>query len=462
MLPSFWVFGDVTGNFDYPKKWVSNKPVIAYYNGLQAIGNNATFNFGGTNYTTYPYFAEWNTVGVTTSTKSLSWGYDYPDNFDSPFISGGITGGSTLNFCFYTYWSQLFNEIYDNESRVMTCKVDLSYTDVYDLKFNDNLYLDGCFWKLISIDNFSLGGNSLANVKLIKVINKPIGRISIACNQRPDTFETDGTVNFVNDETGVPEAANQDCCVLHGFMWDDTLNDCFYQTPGGGDGGGGGGGGGNGGGGNGGVKPIDAVDAVPNSFIGFPRESINTFKDAQTIGANIKATLQAFTKSVITENAVTSSGISSWSIPLDTIIYVRIQAIAVETGGSAGTIGNTVSQNTQGTVANTRTSPSSKVVSRNVGLTTILAENKDTSTVALVEIIQTQARAGEQATFSVQVQGANNVYLSWIIDMELTTIQVAGNSDTLARPIVYNLNPNEIEERNSLSDEAMYYNLPLL
>ena len=84
------------------------------------------------------------------------------------------------------------------------------------------------------------------------------------------------------------------------------------------------------------------------------------------------------------------------------------------------------------------------------------------STVAVVDIIQTQARDGEQATFSVQVQGANNVYLSWIIDMELTTIQVVGNSDTLARPIIYNLNPNEVEEANLLTDEVMYYNLPLL
>ena len=460
LLPSFWDWGDASGNFNYPKKWVSNKPVIAYYNGLQNIGNGATFNYGGTDYTTYPYFAEWNTVGVTTATKSLHWGYDYPDNFDSPFISGGISGGSTLFFCFYTYWSQLFNEIYSEDSRVMTCKVDLSYTDIYNLKFNDNLYLDGCFWKLISIDNFSLGNNALANVKLIKAVNKPIGRTSNECKQRPSSFAVDGTVNFVNDETGVAESPTKACCILHGFIWDETINDCFYRSPGGG--GGGGDGGGNGGGGKGDIKPTDSLDSAPNSFIGFPREAINTFKDKNTIGANIEATLQAYTRGAVIDKAITAAGINEWSIPIDSIIYVKVQGIAVEVGGSAGVVGNTVTQNTQGTVANTRASTSAKVISRSVGSTTILAENKDASTVAIIEIVQAQARAGEQATFSVEVQGSTNVDLSWIIDMKLTTIQISGSSDNLARPIVYNLDPNEVEEGNLISDEIMYYNLPLL
>ncbi len=131
-------------------------------------------------------------------------------------------------------------------------------------------------------------------------------------------------------------------------------------------------------------------------------------------------------------------------------------------GGSAGVIGNTVTQNTQGTVANTRTGPSAKVVSRTVGSTTILAENKDASTVATIDIVQTQVRAGEQATFSIECQGGANVNLAWIIDMKLTTIQISGNSDILARPIVYNLDPNEVAESNLLSDVIMYYNLPLL
>ena len=60
----------------------------------------------------------------------------------------------------------------------MTAKFALNATDVYDLKFNDLLYIEGAYWKLLSLKNFTLDGEKLCNAELIKVINAPNALIS--------------------------------------------------------------------------------------------------------------------------------------------------------------------------------------------------------------------------------------------------------------------------------------------
>tara|TARA_R110000823_G_scaffold34396_2_gene95820 strand:+ start:121 stop:618 length:498 start_codon:yes stop_codon:yes gene_type:complete len=165
----------------------------------------------------------------------------------------------------------------------------------------------------------------------------------------------------------------------------------------------------------------------------------------------------------VVQKATTLEGISEWTIPLDSIVYVRIQAVAVETGGTAAIIGDTVTQNVQATVANTRTSASAKSVARDVGVTTVLATNKDASAHAMtVTVTNTQASAGGNATFSVECFGDLNVDATWFLDMELTTLQISGAGKTMARPIIYNLDPNEVEFGDLTPDTIMYYNLPLL
>lgn len=459
LVPTFWDWIGAVEGSSFGKKWVSCKPVLAYYNGLQDIGNGATFAYGTTNGTTYPYFAEYNTVGVTTTTKSLAWGYDYPDNFTAPFISGGGTGGTTLKYSFHNYWSQLFNEIYSQDSKVMTCKVNLTYSDLYNLKFNDNIYLDGCFWRVLSIDNFAVGGDSLANAKLIKVISKPIGRLSSSCNSQPSTFNTDGSVNFINNATGAPTPATEACCDIAGFMWDSANNACFTRAGGGEGGGGGGGGGGNGGGGNGGGVPVDDILSTPNSYSDFPRSNVKAFQQGGINGTNIKTNLRAKTSGVTTIKATNDTGITDFLIPLDTVIYVRAQAISIDVSGSAATIGNAVTQNVQATVANTRAGATSKAIARDVGVTTSLAENKDTGGSATITITSTQASDGAEAFFSVLCKGQVNVNAAWFIDLELTTLQVGNAGGRIENPIFFNLNPLEIEHANLSNNEFMIYNL---
>jgi len=460
LLPSFWNWHDGSDGSIYLKEYVPNKPVLAYYNGLQDIGNGGTFVFGGTNYTTYPYFAEYNAQPVDEDTLCLNWGYDYPDNYYSPFVSGGTSAGITLNYAWRTYWSQMFNEIYGADSRIMTCRLNLSYTDLYNLKFNDQLYIGGCFWRVMQITNYSLTSDDLCEATLIKVLNAPDGRQSEYCNATPTTVNTNGTVNFV-DASGSPVSPTETCCTLNGFVWDETNNQCFARDVSGGHGTGGG----NGGGGIGsdGSNPTTNIEnGLPISYPDFNHAVTEQYQQRQTIAGNISTQLYLRTTDATATPATLSSGISEFVLPPDNIVYIRLHVVAIEVGGSSATIGNTTTQNIQATVANTRQTAGARSVARTVGSTTTIAENKDTGVVARTDVAVTQSSAGDVAIFKINCTGDTNIEFQFFIDMELTTLQLQGDSNTMARPITFNLDPETPETGNLTDNEFLYYNLPLL
>ena len=233
------------------------KPVLAYYQGEKPIGNNAQFIFETETVTTFPYFSEYNESPVDTDTLSLAWGYDYPDNIDNALINNGTTSGITTEYAFRKYWARYMNDHYSEDSRILTCKAYLTPKDINELKWNDEVFIENNFWRVIKIDNFATGGSSPCNLQLIKIINSSSFNPTEYCLSIPSTFNANGTVNFVSYLDGTsPTTPTRLCCIGAGYTWDETDAVCFYVTggggQGGGDGGGGGGGGADGGGGDGG------------------------------------------------------------------------------------------------------------------------------------------------------------------------------------------------------------------
>lgn len=460
LLPAFWDWHDGSDGSIYLKEFVPCKPVLAYYNGLQDIGNGGEFEWDGTTYTQYPYFSEYNTVGVSTTTLSLAWGYDWPDNFNAPFISGGTTGGTTQRYAFFQYWSQMFNEIYGVESRIMTCKIKLDYLDLYNLQFNDSIYLDGCFWRVMKITNYALNSEALATAQLVKVLNKSVGRESSGCQSKPVSFNTDGTVNFA-DANGNLVSPTEECCTLNGYVWDSRSNVCFARNTGGG---GHGGGGNNGGGiGHDGSNPNrNIANNVPNAYTDFSRSQIQPFSQKGTIGSTITTELYTSTSGTTVQYARQNNSVREFTIPLDSIIYVRITAVITEVGGTAADIGNASTQFVQGSVANTRRTATSQSVARSVGSTTTIAENKDSGVTPTVQIEEIQSVDGATAHFQIKCTGLSNINMQWFLTVELTTQQLSGTTSTLLRNVVYNLDPEISEQTNTFNDAFLYYNLPLL
>lgn len=457
LVPHFWKWHDGSDGSIYLKEWVSNKPVLAYYNGLQDIGNGATFEWDGTDYSTYPYFAQYDTVGVQSTTRSLRWGYDWPDNFNAPFVSGE-GGPFTQNYLFYTYWSQMFNELYSAESRVMDCKINLSYTELLALRMNDGIYYDGCFWRLMEVGNFALNANTMCNAKLVKVLSKPLGRLDTNCELRVSEIGYDGVVQFV-DANGSPVSPTADCCLLNGYTWDDQNNICFSRSAG--DDGGYGGGGNDGGGvGGDGTKP-PVVSDVSNdiSFDDWQATETKTVDIGGTIGALITTETYATTAGTTSVQATTARGAGLFQVFPDTVMQVRATAVVTVTGGTAGTIGETSTKQIQFTVANTRSTGGKQSVLRQVGTTITVADNSDAGLTPTLTVRTNQTNPGDTATFEFSCSGQAQVDMQWYIQAEVMVQQLRTTAAFVGRYAMFNLTPEEFITLDLTPDELLAWNL---
>jgi len=448
LVPAFWNWAQ--NDNIYLKEFVACKPVLAYYNGLQSIGNGHTFKYGTQDSAVYPYFSQNNSYGVTESTLSLHWGYSYPDNLNTPPING-----YTKQQLFEVYWLRMMNEIYGDESRLMTAKFALNATDVYDLKFNDLLYIEGAYWKLLSLKNFTLDGEKLCNAELIKVINAPNALISSDCNLQVATFglNADGTVDFVDIETGLPADATPECCKLNGFIWSDLHNKCFHN-PGNSHGGGG-------------TNPIgsfedtEPTDGFPNNpaDIGVYNDiTVTPFNGGFVSGGTYTAEFFARTIDANSVTAATTTGLSDIPVPDDTITYITYDITAIEVGGSSSTHGNAANFTAKTALANTRTSASTACTLRTIGSPTIINNQSDSGTHSTISIQTAQRSIGANATYSLQCAGSSNLIEDWYIRSTVQVVRISDKVVVLSTPAYFNKTPNTQITLNVSPTETLDFN----
>lgn len=70
------------------------------------------------------------------------------------------------------FWEGYITDRYDEDTRVLTCKVDLKGMKVDDSLLRKFFYYDGCLWVLNKISNYSLTTYDLAECEFIKVQDK--------------------------------------------------------------------------------------------------------------------------------------------------------------------------------------------------------------------------------------------------------------------------------------------------
>ena len=446
LCPAFWVWSDGSDGSIYLKEPVACKPVLAYYNGLQTIGNGATFNYGGTAYTTFPYFAEYNTYGVTESTNSLDWGYSYPDNLEMPAV-----GGYTQKYLFNTYWLRMMNEMYADDSRLMTAKFALNAADIYDLKFNDLLYIEGAYWKIISLTNFTLDQDRLCNAELIKVIDAPAARIDGNCPLQVDSFNDDGTVNFVDAKTGVSAPATAECCTINGYVWNEGLGECFV-SPGNDNGGGG----------------TNPIGSYPEPISGFGNTQtdlgigtnvpISAFNSTNISGGTYTLQLFAQTTDASPVNATSNQGLTLFSVGDDSVTYITYDITTIEVGGSNSTHGDTANFTVRTAIANTRTSASTACTLRTIGSPTTINNQSDSGVHSSISIDINQRAAGAPATYSLQCTGQSNVIEQWFIRATVQVVQISDAILVLSTPAYFNLSGNTAITLNVSPTETLDFN----
>lgn len=175
---------------------------------LTTLGNTEAYSTGNT----FPLCTQYNLdslTAITSSTKIVSWDYY------NPFFSTGYTTpvfGNTVSLhgFYYDYWASYINEIYSDEARIMECNLNLNEQDIFDFNFADTIYIKNTLWRVLSIDNYVVGGKETTKVKLIKVISK----LAYECDVMPYEFNENGTITFVDPEnpTGGSVNVTNACC----------------------------------------------------------------------------------------------------------------------------------------------------------------------------------------------------------------------------------------------------------
>jgi len=176
-------------------KIAKTKPKLFYYNGTattvldtagvatsynlhRSYGNEETLTVEAFNFTTHPVCSPFditpssNVYTLSESNKSLYWN-------SSPPLVGGLsvfnynnsTGSWFSNTLYGLYWKNYLDSLYSTEARIMECHLNLNEVDIFNFKFNDEIFIKDTYWRILNIHNYQVGGKVSTKVTLIKIID---------------------------------------------------------------------------------------------------------------------------------------------------------------------------------------------------------------------------------------------------------------------------------------------------
>ena len=184
------------------------KPKLFYYSGtpVDVLGINGDALVGGYNFhliksdgidafnfTKYPVCSPFdikpseaapvNEYTLTDENLSLYWNatpplfgaltiFNYTNNFGNWFN----------NTLYGKYWKPYLDNIYSANARIMECYLNLNSVDIFNFKFNDEIFINDTYWKILTISNYQVSGEASTKVTLIKSL---------------DTFETCQDCDYV-------------------------------------------------------------------------------------------------------------------------------------------------------------------------------------------------------------------------------------------------------------------------
>ena len=180
----------------YVNKIKKTKPKLFYYNGvgttvLDSAGSSTSYNLhrvydnSGTdtvtayNFTLYPVCSPFditpssNLYTLTAANKSLYWNSSPPLVGSLSIFNYTNSVGSWFNNALYgLYWKQYLDNVYSTEARIMECHLNLDEIDIFNFKFNDEIFIKDTYWRVLNISNYQVGGDASTKVTLLKVVDE--------------------------------------------------------------------------------------------------------------------------------------------------------------------------------------------------------------------------------------------------------------------------------------------------
>ena len=194
-----FTYEEVDGGFENPLK--ATKPKLFYYNGapttvIDEDGGTTTyymhnqpvsgFSIDTYSFTTYPTCTPFditpgagsnpaNTFTLTPDTKSLYWNSTPPLVGQLEIFNYENDNGSWFNNTLYGYyWKPYLDSIYNTDARIMECYLNLNSVDIFNFKFNDEIFIKDTYWRILNISNYQVGAEASTKVTLIKVVDSLI------------------------------------------------------------------------------------------------------------------------------------------------------------------------------------------------------------------------------------------------------------------------------------------------
>ena len=129
-------------------------------------------------FTTYPVCSPYditpvdNAYTLTPQTKSLYWNANPPMVGQIEVFNYLDTEGTWFDNTLYgLYWKPYLDNIYSSEARIMECHLNLNEVDIFNFKFNDEIFIKDTYWRILEITNYQVGEKSSTKVKMIKVVD---------------------------------------------------------------------------------------------------------------------------------------------------------------------------------------------------------------------------------------------------------------------------------------------------
>ena len=175
-----------------PVTTAETKPKLFWYNGAATTVKNSnddtiTYNLhyqpvvgqaiNTVTFTTYPVCTPYDITPVSDAytlgptNKSLYW-WTHPPITESDIFNYTANNGTwSANTLYGLYWKPYLDNIYNTDARIMECHLNLNEVDIFNFKFNDEVFIKETYWRILSISNYQVGGKASTKVKLLKVID---------------------------------------------------------------------------------------------------------------------------------------------------------------------------------------------------------------------------------------------------------------------------------------------------
>jgi len=167
-----------------------------------------------------PMFSHYSDIVPTLNSFDLNFGQEVP------LHSITATPFQTL---YNLYWNDYVVQLYSAESRILEAFFDLDFSDVFDFKYSDIIFIQDSYWRILEISDYQIGATESTKVVLMKIVNvKPL------CVNKPDAYiNVDGSVPFL-DPDGNPTLPTEVCCGAYGYTWLDGKCYAVIRDGGGG------------------------------------------------------------------------------------------------------------------------------------------------------------------------------------------------------------------------------------